>query len=209
MKREWRGQVLFVLLMIGIPILIYLVYAYQVESREYLGPVTKGPEGERIYHTVAPFHFVNQQGYTISEADVAGKVYVANFFFVACPTICPAISAQLLRVQDSLGHRPDFRILSHTVDPKRDSVPVLNAYANKLGIDAGTWHLLTGDKPAIYLMARNSYLVTAVEGDGGPQDFIHSEKLVLIDRQGHIRGYYDGTNPKEVDQLIRKAREVL
>lgn len=211
MRKERLQSILFVVILVAAPLIIYQMLAEsKFGSRlTYMGPTTVDAEGNTVYHTVAPFSFVDQTGDTITEADVEGKIYIANYFFVACPTICPKMSTQLKRVHQLFKTEERLEILSHTVDPKRDSVPVLAAYAEKYGADASQWHFLTGKKKDIYMMARNSYLVTTLEGDGGPTDFIHSELLVLVDQHRHVRGTYDGTEPSDVDMLIEDVERLL
>ncbi|MCO5279950.1 MAG: SCO family protein [Chitinophagales bacterium] len=151
-------------------------------------------------YTVPKFKFINQFGDTVTEKDVAGKYFVADFFFTKCPSICPKMKAQMLRVYEKYGKRNDFLILSHTIDPKRDSVHVLFEFAHKLGIDKN-WYFLTGDKEQLFATA-DKYLIAAQEDPESPGGFAHSGNFVLADKDGKIRGYYDGTNPESVDKLI-------
>ncbi|MBK9190634.1 MAG: SCO family protein [Crocinitomicaceae bacterium] len=158
-------------------------------------------------HVVGDFSFTNQLGKTITQKDLEGKIYVADFFFTTCGGICPKMTKQLQRVQTEFSGDPDFKILSHTVNPKYDSVEVMNAYAEKFNANADQWWFLTGSKEELYLMARKSYLVVPDEKDpnfkhGEESDFIHTENFVLIDPDKRIRGMYDGTNPDEVSELI-------
>lgn len=157
---------------------------------------------DTVYHTIPPFTFINQKGDSVSNKDFLGNITVVDFFFSSCAGICPQMSSQLQRIQDKYKNYKGFKILSHTVNPEKDSVAVLTAYAKEYGAIDGFWHFVTGDKKQIYDVARNGYYLVASEGDGGPGDFIHSEKLVLIDKQGRIRGYYDGTSPVSVDTLM-------
>jgi protein SCO1 len=158
---------------------------------------------DTVYHTIADFEFINQEGDTISNEDVKGKVYLADFFFTSCPTICPAMKTQMLRVYDRFKEEPNFLILSHTIDPEHDTAELLKDFANKIGIeDAKTWHFLTGDQEKIYKIGQTSYLTTAMEDQNEPGGFLHSGAFVLVDQQGRIRGIYDGTKPDKVDQLI-------
>ncbi len=157
---------------------------------------------DTLWHTIPPFSFTAQTGKVVTEKDVKGKIVVADFFFTKCAGICPKMTSQLTRVQKTFKDYPDVRILSHTVDPERDDVPTLRQYADTYGADSTKWWLLTGDKKAIYDQARHGYFVTATEGDGGAEDFIHTEKFILIDPDGVIRGYYDGTDSVAVDKLM-------
>jgi protein SCO1/2 len=154
---------------------------------------------DTIYHCIPPFKFVNQLGDTITEALVNGRVYVADYFFTTCQSICPIMSKQLDRVYKA---RPEILILSHTVDPETDSSAQLLAYSKKFNADAKRWLFLTGTKPELYALARKGYLLDAREGDGGTEDFIHTQNFALIDKKGRIRGYYDGTDSSAVNELI-------
>lgn len=168
----------------------------------YFGPrEVRGP-GDTLYHTIPPFSFINQDGEVFTDKDLEGKIYVADFFFVSCKTICPKMTASLFVAQDKLKHIKDFSILSHTVDPESDSVPVLKDYAMKVHALPGRWNFVTGDKKAIYDIARHGYYITALKGDGGPDDFIHSENFILVDKEKHIRGIYDGTKVSDIERLV-------
>lgn len=165
---------------------------------------------DTVYHTIAQFSFVNQVGDTISKADVAGKVYVADFFFTTCPTICPVMKKEMLRVHEKFKGNPDFKILSHSIDPTHDTQEVLKDYAKKLGItDASTWNFLTGDQEKIFEMGQTSYLTTAMADQMEPGGFLHSGAFLLIDQQGRIRGVYDGTKSDQVDRLINDIPKIL
>ena len=163
----------------------------------------EGAKPDTVYHTVPEFEFDGHLGRKISNGDFEGSYYIANFFFTNCPGICPIMSTQMTRLQKEFEAFDNVKILSHTVDPEKDSVDALNDYAEIYGAIDYKWHFVTGDKKDLYRQARKGYFVTADEGDGGPEDFIHSEKFMLIDREGHIRGYYNGTDTLEVNNLMR------
>lgn len=160
-------------------------------------------------HRIADFKLINQLGDTITLKNLEGKIYVADFFFTTCPTICPKMSDQMYRVYQKYKDNPDVLILSHTVMPEVDSVPVLKAYAEKYGADANKWIFLTGPKEEIYQLARKSYFAVITEGDGGVSDFIHTENFILVDKQKRIRGFYDGTSKEDVDRLIKEISYLL
>jgi protein SCO1 len=160
-------------------------------------------------HRILPFTLVNQLGDTVTEADVAGQILVADFFFTRCPTICPVMTQQLTRVQAAYANESRLRILSHSVTPVADSVPVLAAYATRYGADPSRWWFLTGDKAHIYELSRRSYFSCLEDGDGGLQDFVHTENVALIDPTGRIRGMYDGTSSDEIDGLIEDISLLL
>ena len=165
---------------------------------------------DTVYHKIASFSFLNQEGKTITNKDVEGKVYVADFFFTSCPTICPIMKKEMLRVYDSYKNRPDFQILSHTIDPSHDTVELLKDYADRLGVeDASTWHFLTGNQEKIFEIGQTSYLSTAMEDKNAPGGLLHSGAFVLIDQEGHIRGVYDGTKEDQVDKLLADIPKLL
>lgn len=159
-------------------------------------------------HRIEPFKLINQDNKVFTEKDVDGKIYVADFFFTTCPSICIDMSKQLIRVQEEFKNKDDFIILSHTVQPEVDSVPVLKEYANRHKANPKKWVFLTGDKKEIYDLARKSYFAVTTEGEGGPSDFIHTENFILIDKEGRIRGFYDGTSEEDVDRLMNEV-EIL
>ncbi len=154
------------------------------------------------FHRVGSFSLTNQNGKEVTEANFKDKIYIADFFFVTCPTICPKMTKQMNRVYDEFISNEVISFLSHTVMPEADSVPVLHEYANKLNISSDKWIFVTGDKKQIYNLARKTYFAAVTEGDGGVNDFIHTENFVLVDKEKRIRGFYDGTSTKDVDRLI-------
>ncbi|AEL23789.1 SCO family protein [Cyclobacterium marinum] len=165
---------------------------------------------DTIYHKIADFRFTNQDGQQITNEDVKGKVYVADFFFTSCPTICPIMKKQMLRVYETFKDNPDFMILSHTIDPEYDTVALLKDYSLRLGIeDASTWNFLTGEQEKIFEIGQTSYLTTAMNDKNEPGGFLHSGAFVLIDREGRIRGIYDGTKETQVNVLIKDLPKLL
>lgn len=154
------------------------------------------------YHKIDDFRLINQNGDTITQSDYEGRIYIADFFFTTCPSICPKMTANMLVLQNKLSDQKDVLLLSHTVTPEIDSVSVLKAYATKHGVDESRWNLVTGSKKEIYKLARKSYLAAKTDGDGGPLDMIHTENFVLVDKERRIRGFYDGTKPEEVDRIL-------
>lgn len=157
---------------------------------------------DTIYHTIQPFSFINQYNGVVDEKTISNKIYVADFFFATCQSICPQMSTQLMNVQKAFAKDDSVLILSHTVNPLHDTVEVLNGYAQSYGAIKNKWHFLTGNKKEIYDMARYSYLVNALQEDGTPEGFLHSELLILIDTKKRIRGMYDGTDSIAVVKLI-------
>ncbi|MCW3104842.1 MAG: photosynthetic protein synthase [Bacteroidetes bacterium] len=210
-----KGTILVILLFIlTFPSVLYVILATGKTNfihLPYIGERELAANGkDTIYHSVQPFSFVNQDGKVVTDKDYEGKIYVADYFFTTCKSICPKMATELLRVQEKFeGSKDMVKILSHTVNPENDSVPVLKAYANMIHADTDMWNFVTGDKKQLYDMARNSYLVNAMEGDGGPDDFIHSELLVLVDKEKHIRGIYDGTDIKAVNDLLDDIKVLI
>ncbi len=163
---------------------------------------------QKKYHKIADFSLINQNGKTITQADYKDKIYVADFFFTTCQTICPIMTDHMVYIQKELKDDPDVMLLSHTVTPEIDSVAQLKKYALKKGVDDSRWNLVTGDKKQIYDLARKSYLaVKDVEGFD-PYDMIHTENFMLIDKKRQIRGFYDGTNPDEIKRLIADIQKL-
>lgn len=154
------------------------------------------------YHTIADFSFVNQNGVTITQKDYEGKIYVADFFFTTCGSICPKMSVNLEEVQKAFANNPKVKLLSHTVFPETDSVPVLKAYAKKHNVIDAKWNLVTGDKKEIYAMARKSYLAVKLGKPSELYDMVHTENFVLVDTKRRVRGFYDGTNKEDIKKLI-------
>ena len=155
------------------------------------------------FHRIPSFSLINQLGDSISEKDVAGKVFVTDFFFTFCPGICPKMTSNMLLVQDAFSEDENVLLLSHSVTPEQDSVPLLKNYAEAKGVMAGKWHLLTGERKKIYDQGRNHYFVEEDLGlEKDPDDFIHTENFVLVDGSRRIRGIYNGLNKTAIDQLI-------
>ena len=154
------------------------------------------------HHRILDFALINHLGDTVTQEDVRGQILVVDFFFTRCATICPLMTANLQRIHDRLSPGAPVRILSHSVTPVADSVSVLNAYADKYNANPDRWWFLTGPKNHIYELARRSYFSCLDEGDGGFQDFVHTENVVLVDDQGRLRGFYDGTDSKAMSRLL-------
>ena len=154
------------------------------------------------YHTIADFSFVNQNGDTITQKNYEGKIYVADFFFTTCGSICPKMTTNLEDVQKAVLNNPKVMLLSHTVFPEVDSIPVLKEYAIKHHVVDSKWNLVTGDKKEIYTMARKSYLAVKLGRPDQLYDMVHTENFVLVDQKRRVRGFYDGTNKEEIKRLI-------
>jgi protein SCO1/2 len=202
-----KKKFIILLFLLTFPSVLYVVLTtgkHRFVHLPYFGEKMLADNGkDTIYHSIPSFKFVNQNGDTISDKTYDGKIYVADYFFTTCKTICPKMTSELIRVQEKFAYTNGMvQILSHTVNPENDSVPVLKAYANMVHADQKMWNFVTGDKKQLYDLASNGYLLNALEGDGGPDDFIHSELFILVDKEKHIRGIYDGTKITEVSKLI-------
>lgn len=227
-KVTWKGAVLISILLL--PSSIYLVLTTGrhnfvhlpiVGPREAIEVVDENGNTivDTVYHQIPDFTLINQDGDTVTREDMLGKIYVADFFFTRCPTICPAMQFSMLRLQNRFVDYNDFALVSHSVDPLFDTPEVLNTYAEELGADLSNWTFLTGEKDSIYKLAYEGYFVNAMEDDGAPGGFLHSEYLVLVDKEGrirsgldddgNIRGVYDGTSDHDVGELIDDIKVLM
>ena len=178
----------------------------------HLGPKdTKVINGkvDTIYHQIPAFRFLNQDSVWVSEKDLAGKIYVADFFFTSCPTICPKMKTQLLRIYERYRNNEQVRIVSHSIDPTFDTPSILHSYAERLHVKAPKWNMLTGDKSKIYQLGEKAYMVTAQEDKNEAGGFVHSGAFIIVDKQRHVRGIYDGTKEEEVNHLIEDLEILL
>ncbi len=175
-------------------------------------PIEKQVEGQTVtdtlYHQVPDFHFTDQNGLPVTASTFEGKVYIADFFFTTCPTICPVMKNNLLKVYEAYKDSASVSILSHSIDPVHDSVAVLKDYANRLEVQAPGWYFVTGNQDSIFSIARQ-YMVSALEDKEAPGGYAHSGALILMDKQRHIRGYYDGTEEEATKKLIRDIKILL
>ncbi len=187
-----------------------LVFSCSQEKKlPFLGPKQVNAKGDTVYHQIPAFRFLNQDSVFVSEKDVEGKVYVADFFFTTCPTICPKMKTQMLRIYERYKDRDEVRILSHSIDPDFDTPNVLKDYATRLQVKAPKWNLLTGDKAAIYTLGQKSYMVSAQEDPNEAGGFVHSGAFILVDKNRHVRGIYDGTVEAEVNHLLEDMEILL
>ena len=160
------------------------------------------------FHKIKSFEFLNQNGKIVSEKDYEGFIYVADFFFTTCPSICPIMTDNMLKIQNYVKDKRKVKLLSFSVTPEIDSVPVLKDYSIEKGVDDKYWNLLTGDKSKIYSLARKSFLVVKENAESNSHDMIHTENFVLVDREKRIRGFYDGTDDKDI-QVLKKDIDIL
>lgn len=198
-------------------VIIYFIYhaLKPVERLPIYQPADLNPElvdstlhYTKKYHTIADFKLTNQNGETITQETYNGKIYIADFFFTTCPSICPIMTKNMVAIQEATLEDKDVMLLSHSVTPKIDSVAQLKKYALEKGVIDSKWNLVTGDKKQIYELARKSYFAVLDDGDGGTYDMIHTENFILIDKEKRIRGTYDGTNKDEIKKLL-KDLEIL
>ena len=213
-KNLVKTGILSLLLVVPVLFIIFLntgKNTYQLERfRDVEGNPTKyllNEDGKP--HKLPPFSFTDQDGKTITEKDIEGKVVIADYIFTRCQTICPKMSSNLESVQRAFADNPNVVLLSHTVDPEYDTVQVLNSYAKLHGALSGKWHFLTGEKEKLYKQASEGYKIVASEEANGPDAFVHSDRIVLLDRNGFIRGYYNGTDSMQIDTLILETKIVL
>ena len=187
--KKVAGLIIILLL----PSFFYLILSkgdHHYKSLPFIGPVTYS-DGDSVYHTLPAFNLTDQNGDPFGNERLEGKIVVANFFFTHCPTICPKMSAHLLELQNIFENRDDLIIVSHTVDPKNDSVEVLSKYAEKVHAKEGRWYFLTGEKEAIYNLAFDGYFATVQRDEAAPGGFLHSELIFLLDKKGRLRGTFD------------------
>ena len=187
----------------------------EIASREeitelpYFNSADFTPEWNTPKHKIPEFSFINQNGKEVNNKTFKGKIYIADFFFTSCPGICPKLTKNMRAIQEAYKNQDNIMLLSHTVMPWRDSIPLLKKYAEKYHVNSEKWHIVTGDKDALYDIARNGYF--ADEDFTKTQDesnFIHTENFILIDKEGYIRGVYNGTLPFDVERLKRHV-EIL
>ena len=157
---------------------------------------------KKKFHKIAPFSLTNQNGLTVTEKDYMNKIYVADFFFTTCPSICPKMTENMGLIQENIKTDNQVLLLSFSVTPEIDSVQQLKSYAIEKGVIDSKWNLLTGNKKEIYELARKSYLAVKTDGDGGEHDMIHTENFILVDPEKRIRGFYDGTDTNAMDELL-------
>lgn len=202
---------LFFLIIVMVPLLAFTVihwYENNVEALPYYHNGTATESADVKHFTVPDFVFLKTDSSIVKGDFVRGKVWVANYFFTSCPTICPKMMAGMRLIQQAFPDDKQVRLISLTVDPYHDTPAKLKSYAQHKNINLDQWQLGTGTKADLYHFARHGLFITADDGDGGANDFIHSDKIVLVDRENHIRGYYDGTDHDEIIQLIKDIRRL-
>lgn len=207
---------IFLLLLIFIAGVTTAYYIVKPEKKlKIYKPADINPElvdeslrNKKSSHTIADFELYDQYGNTITQNNFEGKIYVADFFFTTCPSICPVMVSQMQRVYENYENDDRIKFLSHTVMPEVDSVPRLLEYAQKYNAKPNKWLFVTGNKKHIYELARKSYFAITTNGNGDEHDFIHTENFILVDTKKRIRGFYDGTDKKDIDRLMKEI-EIL
>ncbi|WP_421764391.1 SCO family protein [Ekhidna sp.] len=194
-----------------LPLLIILIACDQQTNSGKL-PIlgnTIYEENDTIYHTVVDFQLVDQDSNFVTNETFADQIYVADFFFTSCPTICPTMKAQMSRVYKKFEDNEQVAILSHTIDPTYDTVALLKDFAERLGVKSSKWKFVTGDQDYIYDLAEKSYMSIVDEDSNAPGGYIHSGAFLLVDKERRIRGVYDGTVPEQVDVLMNDINRLL
>ncbi len=214
--RILQGLVLVCILLI--PILIFL-FLKGFGKNEYDLPIffqtgvdnpfQECPASDSLQHSIPDFTFTNQDGQPFGRAQMEGRITIVDFFFTSCPSICPVMSKEMERVNDHFQDDPRVQIFSISIDPTYDTPQVLKEYAAKHHAIPGKWHFLSGSKEETFQLARCGFVLPALDGNGVPDDFVHSDKFILIDDQGRIRGYYSGTTREEVDLLLLETKILL
>lgn len=178
--------------------------------KQYVEKIVDGKTvTDTVDHTIPDFKLVNQDSNWVTPETFEGKVYVADFFFTSCPTICPTMKKEMLRVYEAYKDNDEVAIISHTIDPEYDTVALLKDFAQKLDVEAPKWNFVTGEKEAIYELGQKGYMVTAMEDENEEGGYLHSGAFVLVDKERKIRGVYDGTKSLEVDKLIKEIELLL
>ncbi len=211
------NRLTFLLTLALVLVLVYFSYTYwfpkqplPIYNPSNFNPelVDKSLENKTEHHTVSDFSLINQNGETITQEAYKDKIYVTDFFFTRCGTICPIMTDNMAEIQKEFLNDNDIMLLSLSVTPEIDSVSVLRDYANKKGVIDSKWNVTTGNKKHIYNLARKSYFAVVEQGDGGLQDFIHTSNFILIDKKNQIRGIYDGTNADDIQQIIADIKNL-
>ena len=209
-------KIIFLTVILLLPGVFYLLMSkgtHHYTKLPYIGPKeavkNEGGGYDTNYHKIPYFEFTNQDGEVITRDDLLGKVYITDFFFATCPTICPKMAGNMKYLQDKFKDKKDLKFISITVNPEHDSAEVLKDYAEMVHADTDTWTFLTGDKDKIYDLALNGFFVSVGEDEVAPGGFLHTQYFVLVDKNGHIRGLFDGTVYSEMKKDLTDALDIL
>lgn len=211
-----KALILGILLLV--PLLIFIFIGsfgeHHFTLRKYFpqltpnGEVLRDAKGDTLFQQIPDFQFTSQLHQPVGSKDLDGTIYVTDFFFATCPDICKEMSSQLVRVQEAFRDEPEVKIVSFTVNPEYDTPDVLKEYGERYGAKEGKWHFLTGDRDKIYALAKQGFFLPVMQVEG-QQDFIHSEKFMLVDKDRYVRGIYNGTDREDVDRLIIEIKVLL
>lgn len=191
----------------GILLFFLLSCQEQAENLPYIGQV-QIENGDTIYHSIPEFEFINQDSQFVNNQSLESYIYLSDFFFTSCPSICPKVKKQMLRIYQKYEDNDKVRLVSHTIDPVRDTPAKLSSYASDLGVDTDKWIFLTGEKDDLLDIA-DDYFVAALEDPDAPGGFDHSGKIILVDREGHVRSFAEGTEPEDVTRLLKDIDTLL
>jgi len=208
-------KTIVLLMILVVPSLAYLVLTtgkHNIKKLGYFGPKIPGENSsDTIYHSIPAFEFIDQDGKPFGDKDLNDKIYVANFFFTSCPTICPKMQTLMKKVQDEDDFKKlhDFKLVSFTVYPDNDTPQKLKEFSELVHADAGRWYFLTGNRDSLYKLAYEGFMANAMEDAQAEGGFLHSDMMVLVDREKHIRGIYEGTSLKDVKRLIDEIKVLV
>ena len=214
-RSKYKKLFYLIVILLLPPFFYLLLYTgeHNYTKLSYVGPreAVANTDGDfdTNYHQIPYFEFINQDGKMVTRDDMLGNIYIADFFFVTCPTICPKMATNMGYIQNKFSERKDLKFISITVNPEHDSVEVLKEYADKVHANTKSWSFLTGDKEKIYDLAFKGFFVNADKDSIAPGGFLHSQMLILIDKKGHIRGYFDGTVYSEMKKDLTDAIDIL
>ncbi len=206
---------LILILILLVPSLAYLVLTtgkHNIKKLQYFGPKSLAANGkDTIYHTIPAFSLTDQDGKPFGDKDLNNKIYVANFFFTSCPTICPKMQTLMKKIQDTDDFKKlnDFKLVSFTVDPDNDTPEKLKEFSNLIKAEKNRWYFLTGNRDSIYDLAYKGFMVNAMEDKKADGGFLHSDIMLLIDKEKRVRGIYEGTSYKDVKRLIDEAKVLV
>ena len=206
---------LILILILLVPSLAYLVLTtgkHNIKKLQYFGPKSLAANGkDTIYHTIPAFSLIDQDGNPFGDKDLNNKIYVANFFFTSCPTICPKMQTLMKKIQDTDDFKKlnDFKLVSFTVDPDNDTPEKLKEFSNLIKAEKNRWYFLTGNRDSIYDLAYKGFMVNAMEDKKADGGFLHSDIMLLIDKEKRVRGIYEGTSYKDVKRLIDEAKVLV
>ncbi len=195
----------------SITLLAFFLFVGCSEKKPSKLPIIGYPKivnGDTIQHTIPDFSFVNQDSQKVDNQFLSDNIYIADFFFTSCPSICPKVKKQMLRIHDEYKNEDLLKLVSYTLDPKRDNVEILKMYSSNLGVDSDKWHFLTGDKGEIFDLA-DDYFVVAKEDPEAPGGFDHSGKILLVDKDRHVRAFAEGTDPEDVTEFISEIAVLI